>query len=248
MKVKYLVKDTNATSYVVNNSGQTPLHYAVANASEEMAVLLTIAGCDIRHKDDGGNAPLFMAKTKKMEQVLRKAEKKCKHPPKPLLPACKQPKAAVKAVVVEDARKNSLVGAASLLVRPDGADAKDSLKGVKWNTVRGLTDAVDCVYIYIAGTGKLALPVPVKRTTSADDVINTCCTKLMLTEVQRHLVLMAFPPQGQGQKMEVPGFKPVLTVKSSYPHHKLVLYPGQGAPKNVGVRLKALADAAGDSA
>jgi hypothetical protein len=103
------------------------------------------------------------------------------------------------------------------------------------------------IFVFIAGTGKKALPIPIKKTTSADDVINICAQKLYLSEFQRHLVL-CIVSEADLQATEIPGFKSVLTVKQSYGRHRFVLFPARGASRDVGQRLQALAEAADNEA
>ena len=241
--VKLLIEKYGAAVFAVNNANQSALHYAVAAGNEEMAVYFVVHGVSTLHKDAGGNAPMFMA-TKKMEQALRKAEKKTKKKLDPVLPPGKVEVKTPRAPERDDTPKiSSMQMAAKFLVRPaENSDAKTALKGVSWNTLRGTSDAVDVIFVFIAGTGKLALPMPVKRTSTADDVVNLCCQKLLLTEFQRSLGLVSFSPRGE--LTEIPGFKPVLVVKSSYPTNRFVLYPNRGAPKTVANRLEQLADAA----
>ena len=38
---------------------------------------------------------------------------------------------------------------------------------VKWNTIRGLSDATDMIYVYVSGTGSKALIMPIKNSTTA---------------------------------------------------------------------------------
>ncbi len=125
-------------------------------------------------------------------------------------PGREKPSAAPKTASAEPEgrKKSTIAGAASQLVKPVDDDAKEA-KGVAWNTLRGTTDCVDVIFVYIAGTGTKALPVPIKKTTSADDVINLCAQKLFLSEFQRHLVLCMVSQDLQAT--EVPGFKSVLT-------------------------------------
>lgn len=244
---KFLVKECNASVACVNNMGKSALHYAVANEDVDLCVFLVKAGCDPLGKDNTGNVPLFLTKSRKLEQEMRKAEKKCKEKLKPVPPPGREgegaksprPEPSGDPTAGGTLRKTSMQTAASLLVRPVDEDAKQAMKGVAWNTLRGTTDAVDVVYVYVAGAGSKALPVPIKKTTSADDVINYCCQKLLLTEFQRYLMLKVFA--ADQTSIDVPGFKHVLIVKTSYPNHRFVLYPVKGSSKDVGERLESLA-------
>jgi ankyrin repeat protein len=192
--VKYLI-GAGAQVFAVNNANQSGLHYSVAANDEELSGYLTTLGVHTLHKDIGGNAPMFMA-SKQMEKVLRKAEKKAKSKLAPVLPPSKVVQASPKPEVRDDfvgQRKTSMQSAASQLVKPTrDQDAKQS---VSWSTLRGTSDCVDVLFVFIAGTGSMALPVPVKRTTSAQDVVNMVCMKLLLTEFQNQLILTSFSPQ-----------------------------------------------------
>ncbi len=237
----FLIKECHAAPNCVNNAGQSALHIAVSMEDEDLALFLTTLGVDLLQKDDAGNAPLFMCKSKLFEQKLRKAEKKAKDKLTPIVPpGCEKGVAPKTAPAPEVARQNSVQAAAAQLIKPVDDDAK-SVKGVAWNTLRGTTDCVDVIFVFIAGSGKRALPVPIKKTTSADDIINIAAQKLYLTEFQRHLMLSIVSDELQAS--EIPGFKSVLTVKQSYPRHKFVLFPQRGANRDVAQRLVALAEA-----
>jgi hypothetical protein len=236
-----LVKECHAAPNCVNNASQSALHVAVNNEDLDTAVLLVALGVDTLQKDDAGNAPIFLCKTKAFEQKLRKAEKKAKERLPPIVPPGREKETAPKpALQPEVAKKNSIQAAASQLIKPVDDDAK-SVKGVAWNTLRGTTDCVDVIFVYIAGSGKRALPVPIKKTTSADDIINIAAQKLYLTEFQRHLVLSTVNEDLIAT--EIPGFKSVLTVKQAYGRNKFVLFPARGASRDVAQRLAALAEA-----
>ena len=203
-------------------------------------MIISSLGVSTLHKDASGNAPIFMAPNQKFEQAMRKAEKKSK---KKLEPDGPMTRRVIAAPVRDDStapKVSSFQIAAKNLVRPKAdSEAKESIRGVSWQSLRGTSDAVDVIFVYIAGTGSLALPVPVKRTTSADEVVSQCCQKLQLTELLRHLGLVTFSPRNE--TVEIPGFKSVVVVKASYPQNKFVLYPSRGAPKTVGDRLTQLA-------
>jgi hypothetical protein len=88
-------------------------------------------------KDVAGNAPLFMCKTKELEQKMRKAEKNVKKKLDPIVPPGREIHVAKPVAEPEGRKKSSIAGAASQLVQPVDDDAK-SVKGVAWNTLRGI--------------------------------------------------------------------------------------------------------------
>jgi hypothetical protein len=241
--IQFLVHDCGSAVSYTNNVGQSALHYCVANADTEVACYLVQQGADTLLRDDAGNVPLHMTKDQAFERELRKAEKKLKAKQDPIPPPAKilaQQQATTKpAANAGTLRQSSMASVAALLVRPMHDDAKAEMKGIQWATLRGVTDAVDVVYIFVAGTGRKALPVPIKRTTSADDVISYCCNKLQITEFHRFLSIVMI--NEDGKTLDVPGFKQILTAKTSYPDYRFVLWPTKGAPKDVSVRLSSLA-------
>ena len=122
---KFLIKDCGATVSVVNNSGQTAVHYCVKNKMDDIALLLVEKGADPTYKDDLGNVAMFMRKDKKLEDKLQKALKKQKTKLPPLLPPSKTIDRQAQPVI-DNNRKKSVAEAAAQLVVPSSssADAK----------------------------------------------------------------------------------------------------------------------------
>lgn len=112
------------------------------------------------------------------------------------------------------------------------------------STLQNASDAVDVIYVYIGNGRDRAFPFAVKRNTSCGDCINNVCQRLLLVESARHLHIQSVDPTRRTAPVDIPDFKALFLVKSSYPSNIFVLVPKPGAPSHVARELAALNDAA----
>jgi cytohesin len=69
-KVKSLLKDNADLVFSRDDSGDTPLHWAVSKGHKEVAELLLANKADVNAKNNVGETPLFSAASKEMAKLL----------------------------------------------------------------------------------------------------------------------------------------------------------------------------------